>query len=36
VRAVSETDSAGPAVEAVSEFIRAAREASSDRGRLVE
>jgi tryptophan synthase alpha chain len=36
VRAVSEADSAGPAVEAVSEFIRAAREASSDRGRLVE
>ena len=36
VRAVSEADSAGPAVEAVSEFIRAAREASSDRGRSVE
>ena len=29
VRAVAEADGAGPAVEAVSEFIRAAREAST-------
>ncbi len=36
VRAVSEAGGAGPAVEAVSEFIRAAREAMSDRGRSVE
>jgi tryptophan synthase alpha chain len=36
VRAVSEADGAGPAVEAVSEFIRAAREAISDRGPSVE
>jgi tryptophan synthase alpha chain len=36
VRAVSEADGTGPAAEAVSEFIRAAREAISDRGRPVE
>jgi tryptophan synthase alpha chain len=36
VRAVSEAGGAGPAVDAVSEFIRAARQATSDRGRLVE
>ena len=36
VRAVAEADGAGPAVEAVSEFFRAAREAISDRGRSVE
>jgi tryptophan synthase alpha chain len=36
VRAVSEAEGTGPAVEAVSEFIRAAREALSDRGRSVE
>jgi tryptophan synthase alpha chain len=36
VRAVSEAEGAGPAVEAVSEFIRATREAISDRGRSVE
>jgi len=36
VRAVAEADGAGAAVEAVSEFIRAAREAISQRGRLVE
>ena len=36
VRAVSEAEGAGPAVEVVSEFIRATREAISDRGRPVE
>jgi tryptophan synthase alpha chain len=35
VRAVDEADGAGPAAEAVSGFIRAAREAMSDRGRSV-
>jgi tryptophan synthase alpha chain len=35
VRAVDEADGAQPAAEAVSEFIRAAREAISDRGRTV-
>ncbi len=36
VRAVSEAEGAGPAVEVVSEFIRATRAAISDRGRPVE
>jgi len=35
VRAVDEADGPGPAAEAVSGFIRAAREAMSDRGRSV-
>jgi tryptophan synthase alpha chain len=35
VRAVDEADGPGSAAEAVSEFIRAAREAMSDRGRSV-
>jgi tryptophan synthase alpha chain len=35
VRAVDEAGGAGPAAEAVSRFIRAAREAMSDRGRSV-
>jgi len=35
VRAVDEADAPGPAAEAVSGFIRAAREAMSDRGRSV-
>ena len=36
VRAVSEAEGAGPAVEVVSEFLRATRAAISDRGRPVE